>query len=540
MTAFGFGADDKVNKSGDTMTGPLVLQGSPPVEVTGATAGEVLTSDGSGNFTPQALPTPPSLGLQFMTSSGSFGSVAGTITMTVINAAITAGYSGLFLDPRFIWDFSGLAITGVSNFTIESRMGGSIGWLGNVSHGPGFVKTSTGSPADGVQVFASPTSTTTQGVIFRGLAFVGANSSAVVHFGGGQRKCGMEDCFIQNTSSATGAYGLVYDAVLGTAVNSENNYFSHCSIAGAYAAVGLGIGDVSQHGNDTIWTDLTTAGGTYSLVADAGSNHSFHNYYDRSSPTTATVWNHGANLYFYGGEDQNSSTAGVSHLLDNASSVTVLVNRLVTQVTATNIVTISAGSLVARGRNRWSAGTIGLTGSGNVDISDPAGSYAGMTISGTGGSGSASIMLAGSYNPGAKPTISAFTGSLIFQGPVIVASKSGTGQTTTQTLTWTPPAANCAFRASVMIHQTTTTGTSTAASISFTERGPTSRSYAIPLFRQDGSSTAFVYTTGTNADTFLGQVTSQTDNSGTNVVVTVTPSSSTFRYSVVIEQLTTS
>lgn len=54
MVASGYGADDKVSKSGDTMTGTLTVEGSPPINVPGGTAGEILISDGSGNLTPQA------------------------------------------------------------------------------------------------------------------------------------------------------------------------------------------------------------------------------------------------------------------------------------------------------------------------------------------------------------------------------------------------------------------------------------------------------------------------------------------------------
>jgi len=53
VTAQGYGAVDKVSRSGDTMTGPLTLEGSPPLAVPGGASGEVLTSDGSGNLTLQ-------------------------------------------------------------------------------------------------------------------------------------------------------------------------------------------------------------------------------------------------------------------------------------------------------------------------------------------------------------------------------------------------------------------------------------------------------------------------------------------------------
>ena len=53
MTANLYGPVDKVSKSGDTMTGTLTMQGSPPINVPGGAAGKVLTSDASGNITLQ-------------------------------------------------------------------------------------------------------------------------------------------------------------------------------------------------------------------------------------------------------------------------------------------------------------------------------------------------------------------------------------------------------------------------------------------------------------------------------------------------------
>src|ERR1035438_4833994 len=60
MVAAGFGADNMVPLSGASMSGTLNLQGTPPLVMpTGASAGYVLTTDGSGNVSPQ--PVPPGL-----------------------------------------------------------------------------------------------------------------------------------------------------------------------------------------------------------------------------------------------------------------------------------------------------------------------------------------------------------------------------------------------------------------------------------------------------------------------------------------------
>lgn len=54
MAATAYGSADKLPLSGGTLTGPLVLAGSPPLGVTGGTLGKILASDGAGNFTLQA------------------------------------------------------------------------------------------------------------------------------------------------------------------------------------------------------------------------------------------------------------------------------------------------------------------------------------------------------------------------------------------------------------------------------------------------------------------------------------------------------
>src|ERR1035438_8535779 len=59
MVAAGFGADNMVPLSGASMSGPLNLQGTPPLVMpTGAAAGYVLTTDSSGNVSPQPVPAP--------------------------------------------------------------------------------------------------------------------------------------------------------------------------------------------------------------------------------------------------------------------------------------------------------------------------------------------------------------------------------------------------------------------------------------------------------------------------------------------------
>ena len=94
MTANLYGAADRVAKAGDTMTGPLVLSGTPPLEVTsGVAAGNVLTLDASGNVTPQPPGAVSGVAWVNVRSRGATGN--GTTNDTAaVQAAITAAGVG--------------------------------------------------------------------------------------------------------------------------------------------------------------------------------------------------------------------------------------------------------------------------------------------------------------------------------------------------------------------------------------------------------------------------------------------------------------
>ena len=394
------------NVSGTTWTVTRGAENTTPVaHTTGFTVSQVVTSGFLSNV-------PQGYGLQFFTGGG-------TISSTTIANAVNAGYTGLFLDPGNIWDMSGVTFNGIQNFLIESRMTGSIGWNGAIDYntsGAGYIKTSTGGVADGIQVYAATPGGTlnTQGVIFRNCVFVGANSNAVVHYGGGQRKYGLVDTLVYNTNSATGAYGVILDTALSDN-NSEDNIFSFTGgggIAGAYAALGIGIADQTQHANDTSWYDLATAGGSYSIVKDNGGGHTFYNYYDRSNPAIATVYNSGGSrMMFVGGEDRN--TVALCHKIDSSSQTTIQ-NRAVTANTgaAGTVATVSAGALIFRGYSNFnSSGTISLSGSGVLDFADTAVAAANCTVVGSAGK----VVLVRNYVTGSSPVLTSFTGSTLYE-----------------------------------------------------------------------------------------------------------------------------
>lgn len=86
MAATAYGSADKLPLTGGTVTGPLVLAGSPPLQVaTGAANGAVMTSDASGNATWTKTGTD-------WLNAKSYGadSTGATDTASAITAAITA------------------------------------------------------------------------------------------------------------------------------------------------------------------------------------------------------------------------------------------------------------------------------------------------------------------------------------------------------------------------------------------------------------------------------------------------------------------
>jgi hypothetical protein len=479
----------------------------------------------------------------------------GTINTALISKAITHGYTGIYLDPRYVWNVSGtLVIEGVSNFTIESRMTGSIGWSGNISYDTtGYINCGSTS-ADGVQIYAvNATPAYTQGIIFRGLAFVGTNAGAgtgstqavgTVHFAGGQRSCRMENCFVYNKASGAGSYGLLYDCSAGaglgsTQYNSEDSCFSHCDIAGGWAAIGIDISNVAgNHANDTLWENITTAGGVYGINATGGGNHQFFNYYDRSGPSSAGVNNSGATLSFTGGEDDEPGT-GPCHIV--SGGITSIINRTVTcnSSGSADVAQVSGtGLLVFQGTghfNKNSGGTPGIitiAGSGIVDMSDE--HYDGTNVQISGSAGTLYLPRADAYTTGGPPDYSSvpYSGTVLgLQGQVASTTSGGilTPADNTRTLTWTPPdTIFCKIRISMWVRPTASgsfgAGWAVTPSVTYTNYATGAPLTYIPqLWDLTPAGSVTPVLAASTQTTYTSETVVQIDSSGSPVTLTWTP-----------------
>lgn len=163
MTLNQYGPLDKVSKAGDTMTGPLVMNGSPPLTVaSGAGSGKVLTSDSSGNATWQAA---SAAGLVPMTIQGQQQLAAqraailqgwhaglanrhyARCNIACIGDSITEGQGATDMDRRWIARLRDLLR---ARFPVTGLSGGGRGFIPAAYTGEGTFSvpvSSSGSPA---------------------------------------------------------------------------------------------------------------------------------------------------------------------------------------------------------------------------------------------------------------------------------------------------------------------------------------------------------------------------------------------------------
>gem|GEM_PF-1713764 len=138
MTASGWGAQDKIAKAGDSATGTIVFDGTPPIQIpAGAAAGDVLTSDASGNasWTAAASTVTAAIALETSRAEGaeaSLASIAGDlggapsapqVVSTHLAVTTISGATGTVnLDPTSTGVFA-VTETGSTTFTFTSGTG---------------------------------------------------------------------------------------------------------------------------------------------------------------------------------------------------------------------------------------------------------------------------------------------------------------------------------------------------------------------------------------------------------------------------------
>jgi hypothetical protein len=475
------------------------------------------------------------MGLQYLTGGG-------TITNTTIANAIAAGYTGLYLDPRYVWNMAGVSLSNTSNFTFESRMGGSIGYANNISYNTGGYVSTGSSSSDGIQLY-STTGNNTQGLVFRGLAFVGTNTgAAVIHLGGGERGCRFESCFAYNLATTTNSFAVLTDTALGSR-NGENQYFNGCAFVSGWSAIGIDVGSVTGHANDSLWIAITTSGGVHGIYANGGGgNHQFYNYYDRSNPTGAVVYNNGCTLSFVGGEDQNGNTGGgggayCHQVTSNGTNYgrTILTDRYVTATAggqATVILVNGEGTVTCRGSTNFdNTCTINMSSaSGVLDLADPRVQYYNVTVS---GAGSVLLPAFSEWSSVGGLSYSSFTGSV--QTGSIVAEVNGTGFTSSSPASisfQTPAGSNSLVRVTWWLHPVTA-GTSSSPALTYTTFNGTYTAQGIPV--KQGGNTALTLTCAATSD-YMGDTT-VICMSNTTVTATITQVGSTIDCMMMIEYL---
>jgi hypothetical protein len=240
------------------------------------------------------------------------------------------------------------------------------------------------------------------------------------------------------------------------------------------------------------------------------------------------VFTAGGNIFFYGGEDYNAAHS----LVHNITNGNVVVrDRIVTYSGGGTTVSVNGtGSYTMKGRCRL-GGPITVA-TGTLDLSDPS-VYGGSGYSVTGSSGT--VIIAPKYNYDNGPNLSGYTGTIQYTGTVPILTATGNNQTSLVTQTFTPPV-GINFRVNLWI-RVTVAGTSTVPNISYTEYQGGTTNAALPMWRNDGSSTTPTYTLANVAaytGTFFGE--SQAGG-GSPITITITPTGSTFRYVLYIEQL---
>jgi hypothetical protein len=445
-----------------------------------------------------------------------------TLTQAVVTGAFNAGFSGIYIDPRYVTTAVGPILLPTQSFKIKSEMYYGFGFgYGSSPATPSAYVNFTNTTGDGFQMYGAGTDITGVAQALEGLNIVGTTTgnsttaAALVHLAGGTRHTNIEKCFVLNNSSNQYGYGLIDDTAYGP--NGEDNLVQNSAIFGAYAGIGIGISNASAGGsglpNDTQFTQVQTGGGTYGVNFVAGGNYVWTNWYDRSSPTVA-AWNQGASagaadLF---GCEAHQTTAGAYNYQVAGGTLRVYAKADTVGASSGNFLNLTGGSFYGV---TGQAPPAALAISGGTFNAGPFYDFHQATITGTAGT-----INYWQFTPYTLPSFSGFSGTLNNLGgyPQVVAYLEAGGATTTQTLTYTPPAVKGTYRAVYNV-RATTVGTSITQNLSFTNEGGGSTSGAPPIWKL-GSVTPVIAVVGTGS--YSGAYDFPTDNSGSVITLTLT------------------
>lgn len=452
------------------------------------------------------------------------------VTQAYVNAAITAGFTGLYFDPRYVYTVSALSLNGVNNFTFESRMYGYLR-----ANGPVGYLNFTNTTGDCIAVYNS------NSIRFNGLAVVATTTGSVLHFGGGVHDSGGRDCYFRNLSNSAGggittaAFCWIADTQLQDAANEDNGW-ADTYFDGAYCAVGVGINDQAHQANDTRMDNCRIAGGPYGVYHLEGGGWTWINLYDRISSSIANFYvssTNAGNIALIGGEPWNS-TSGTGYCLQVLGGYVTLEGELLITNGGGGQGVAIGGGFVNFNSGRIAAPSTPLVMTGGVANFGPSFQAVNFTASGSVGT----IYLqgpAGILTPYSPPNVSGFSGTVRYVAyPATVFSAKAAGATTTQTLAYTPPSVAGIYRAFVSV-RVTVAGTSTIPTLTFkNDGGGTTGPTAVSMIVLGG--TVLLASLVANGS-YSGNVQFSIDASGTPIQVVITPTGSTFSYTVTIEQM---
>lgn len=458
-----------------------------------------------------------------------------TLTQALHDAAVTAGFKGWYLDPRYIYTAVG-PIALATGFTIRSDMNYGLGYNSLASPGtPGAYVSFTNSTGDGFQLYNQTAGLPAGGNAIQliNLNVLGNTTGTLVHIGGGARKCLVSGCYVWNANTTAGSYALILDTALsGTAANAEDNMVFNSAFFGGYAAIGIGIADNVQKPNNNTFFEVQTGGGTYGVNHTEGNGIVWWNWYDRSNEPTASYYNHGAIVTFIGGEAQNG--AGLIYSQDAAAC-----NCRVYSVNWTVVVAgvgTGTGLSVTNGTFYFSSGVANtstvLTQASPAQVFQDVGFNGNnLTVSGTGMYYIAQPALFG------IPTFSSWTGTTINAGyPVVVASLAAKAVSSTPTLTYTPPSVVATYRVT-FVCKVTTAGTSTIPSIGWTDEGNAAQALGCAMTKITAAGAITSVGSMVATGYYYGDFTFTVNNSGTNIVLALTIVGSTINYTITLERI---